>query len=218
MRKNATDWSGYRYSYLTVLEPSDRKDAHGRVLWRVLCDCGTIKTMDIREIRKQERAGREISCGCKKGELISRARTTHGMSAHSAYGVWRAMIQRCTLPTHPAWKNYGGRGITVCERWLNSFDAFWEDMGPTYRVGLDLDRRDNEQGYSPENCRWTTRKTNCRNKRGARVVEFNGTVIPVKQLAEQTGIGYTTLLYRLEHGCPSDRLTDTPDPSNRFTT
>lgn len=218
MRKNAKDWTGYSYSYLKILGPGATKDSHGRRKWVAQCECGRVWEMDPRDISERRKAGRPISCGCKKRELISRANSTHGMSAHTAYGVWHSMIQRCTEPTHAAWKNYGGRGITVCERWLHSFENFWADMGPTYESGLDLDRKNNELGYSPENCRWTTRTVNCRNKRGARLVTYMGREMPLKEMAELTGIGYTTLLYRLDHGCPSERLADAPDTANRFTT
>lgn len=220
MRKNATDWTGYRYSYLEIIGPSLERDNHGRVKWLAKCTCGRVKPMDIRDLLKSEKKGRPISCGCMKRKLIAQANTTHGMTSHSAYGVWHSMVQRCTEPSHPAWKNYGGRGITVCDRWLHSFKNFWDDMGPTYEpdFALDLDRGDNNAGYSPENCRWVTRTVNCRNKRNTRYVIFRGREMLVKELAENSGIGYTTLLYRLSHGCPPDRLIDEPDPGNRFTT
>lgn len=91
-------------------------------------------------------------------------------------------------------------------------------MGATYKPGLDLDRKDNEKGYSPENCRWVTRSINNRNKRNARHVIFWGREMTVKELSEKSGIKYTTLLYRLDHGCPLERLIDEPDLTNRFTT
>lgn len=218
MRKNATDWTGHRYSYLTVIGPSGVKDSHGRMKWTVRCDCGQTRVMDIRDLLRRERAGKEISCGCMKQALISKANTTHGMTSHAAYGVWHSMVQRCTEPSHPAWKNYGGRGIAVCERWAHSFENFWSDMGQTYQPGLDLDRRENNKGYSPENCRWVTRAENCRNTRRARLVPMWGRMVPVKELSEKSGVGYGTLLYRLDHGCPLNRLLDEPDTTNRFTT
>lgn len=218
MPKIATDWSGYQYSFLKVIGPGETRDSHGRRKWLVQCVCGATKEMDIRDLLRRQRSGLAVSCGCKKAELISQALQKHGMTKHPAYSVWHSMIQRCTEPTHPAWKNYGGRGITVCERWLHDFAAFWNDMGPTYQPGLDIDRKENEKGYSPENCRWVTRKVNCRNKRNTRTTTYLGQTVTVKSLSELSGIKYTTLLYRLNHGCPPERLLEEPDTARRFTT
>ena len=136
----------------------------------------------------------------------------HGMSQHPVFGVWHGMKERCECPTHHAYKNYGARGIKVCERWSKSFKAFWEDMGPTWQKGLDLDRINNDGNYEPGNCRWTTRRVNCNNRR--RSVVINGK--PLSQWAEETGIGQTTLLYRLSHGCPREHLFDKPDATRKF--
>lgn len=218
MPKPATDWTGYQYSFLTVLKRGSIVDAHGRVKWVVRCLCGKEFEMDIRDLRKRERAGKPISCGCMKRKLISEAHKTHAMTKHPAYAVWRSMKARCENPRHRAWKNYGGRGITVCERWANSFENFWADMGPTYEPGLDLDRKDNNSGYSPENCRWVSRLVNCRNKRASLLVETPEGRLPLKELARQSGVKYTTLLYRLAHGCPPEKLTTPANVRNRFTT
>ena len=220
MRKNATDWTGYQYSFLRIVGPGKSRDPHGRIRWLAECACGRQWEIDIRDLRKAEKQGRPKSCGCQTRALISKANTTHGMSHHPAYAVWQSMIRRCTSPTHPAWANYGGRGITVCDRWLHSFENFWADIGPTYDPSIpqDLDRRKNNEGYSPENCRWVTRKVNCRNRRKTRFVCFGGETMTVSELAERSGVRYTTLLYRLDHGCPSDRLLDAPDTTRRFTT
>jgi hypothetical protein len=136
------------------------------------------------------------------------------MSEHPAFWVWRSMHDRCELPTHHAWKNYGGRGITVCAAW-SSFEAFWADMGPGYVPGLTLDRKDNSLGYCPENCRWATRIVQARNKRGNRLIHTNffGR-ITIKEAAQKAGLKYTTLLYRIDVGCPTETaLTLPPDPS-----
>ena len=220
MSRPATDWTGYQYSYLRIIGRGKSKDAHGRTRWVAKCVCGKQWEVDIRDIRKREKQGLPYSCGCKKRELMSQARSTHGMSQHPAYAVWHSLVQRCTNPSAQAWHNYGARGITVCDRWLHSFENFWEDMGASYRPheGLELDRIDNDMGYSPGNCHWVSRSANARNRRDARKVQYKGHYIPLKELSEITSIGYTTLLYRLDHGCPLEHLTDTPDPTNRFTT
>ena len=88
------------------------------------------------------------------------------MFEHPAYRTWQAMHQRCGNPRKLGFHNYGGRGVSVCARW-DEFSAFWEDMGPTWQKGLELDRIDNNGDYCPENCRWTDRKTNMRNRRNS---------------------------------------------------
>lgn len=164
------DLTGIRSNSLTALTrqeavarpgvPSRKREA----VWLVRCDCGTMKSMRRSDFVK----GRVKSCGCQRFALISQSRISHGMSQHPAYWVWRAMNDRCRLPTHQAWKNYGGRGITVCQEWQASFDAFWRDMGPTYQPGLSIDRIDNDGGYSPGNCAWKTSKEQNNNRRAPR--------------------------------------------------
>lgn len=210
MHHRARDYTGHRWNYLTALEyvGSDGKKS----LWKVRCDCGNEITMPGSEISK----GRQKSCGCKTSELISAARSTHGMSSHPAYFVWRSMLDRCRLPTHQAWENYGGRGITVAPEW-STFDQFWEDMGPTYRAGLTLERVDNEAGYSPGNCRWATRTEQARNTRSSRRIDTPWGTMTVAEASDLSGIGVTTLLYRLSRGVAGSDLFTAPDARNRFT-
>ena len=137
-------------------------------LWTVRCSCGSTTVKLGKELSKKMRKNSPAWCGveCPKWrEHLKKQKTTHGMSRHPAFFVWRSMNDRCHLLTHHAWKNYGGRGISVCPLWRVSFQAFWETMGPTWAPKLQLDRIDNSKGYSPENCRWVAPRVNCRNKR-----------------------------------------------------
>ena len=130
------------------------------------------------------------------------------MTKHPVYWVWRSMRDRCRLPTHQAWKNYGARGIRVCHEWDTSFEAFWRDMGPTYVSGLDLDRIDNNGDYTLENCHWTTRRANAMNRRNTE------RRVDVVALSRETGIGHTTLYYRLAHGWTVEELRLKPSYGN----
>ena len=212
MHHRAKDISGLRVGYLTALRyhGSDGR----RSLWVVVCDCGTEKLMDPSELKKQGKRGVIASCGCKRKETIAARNTRHGMSKHPAYAAWRSMMDRCRLPTHQAWANYGARGITVCTRWADSFDNFWGDMGSTYKPGLTLDRIDNSAGYSPENCRWATYTEQANNTRANRMVAGK----TAAQLAKDLGIKRSTMYYRLAAGVPEGRLGEAPDVSRRFTT
>lgn len=216
MHHRAVNIAGMRVGYLTAIKyrGSDGKNS----LWIVKCDCGTEKLMDPSEFKKLAKRGVIASCGCKRKATISARISTHGMSRHPAFAVWRSMVDRCTLPTHHAWGNYGGRGITVCDSWRESFAAFWADMGPTYAHGLSLDRADNDKGYSPENCRWVTSKEQARNtRRSLRVATPYGVMSPA-ELAERTGIGLSTLYYRLARGVAPEELIAPPDTTRRFST
>lgn len=118
------------------------------------------------------------------------------------------MLGRCRNPRNPAYKNYGGRGITVCERWL-SFSAFYDDMGDCPE-GLSLDRIDNNAGYSPENCRWADRSTQMRNRRNVRILEVNGESAPLSEWAERYGVPPGVLRQRIYAGWPSVAAVTTP--------
>lgn len=112
------------------------------------------------------------------------------------YYVWRSMRSRCLHPSNRSYKHYGGRGIKVCDRWLNNYDAFFEDMGECPK-GLSLERIDVNGDYSPENCRWATLKEQANNRRNNTPITFNGETMNAAQWAEKLGIGKDTLYRRL---------------------
>lgn len=176
------------------------------VLWELRCDCGNTHFKTSGDFMY----GQTKSCGCSTSLFIIERQTTHNMSRHSVYGVWKAMRERCLSPKCRAWGNYGGRGITVCDRWKESFEAFWEDMKEGYAPGLELDRRDNDGGYNKENCRWVTRQENNSNRSDNVWVATPKGAMTVARASREYGIHRRTLYNRISRGWPEYRLLEKP--------
>lgn len=204
----APDLLGKTFGRLTVTGYAGSDGRKSR--WAVACACGTTKDVVGTELMK----GKTLSCGCLQRERASAKMRTHGMARHPAYIAWRNMLVRCQKPWSQAWENYGGRGISVCERWQR-FENFWADMGPMYRPGLTLDRLDNSAGYSPENCAWRTYKEQARNQRANRMIDTPQGPMLLCEAVDLTGINLTTLHYRWKAGWPAERMFDTPDLSRK---
>lgn len=195
MRDGRLHWknrnlAGLTFGALTALHPVGSNGK--KMSWAFSCRCGRIVTKTGTDVTKEVKRGGTPNCGCMRKQLIAAKNRTHGMTKHPAYWVWRSMQDRCRLPTHQAYRNYGARGIAVCAAWA-SFPQFWKDMGPTYLPGLTLEREDNNKGYSPENCLWATRKAQARNRRSSLAVD-------IPALSARTGIPRSTLYYRLNNG------------------
>lgn len=156
--------AGKRFGWLTVLSFS-HMDKHGKSIWRCQCDCGNKIITNGNSLKRELTK----SCGCLRKEKTSARATTHGHTKGGAisseYRSWESMKKRCTNPNNKHYKNYGGRGIKVCERWLNSFEAFYADMGAKPFEGAQLDRIKTNGDYAPKNCRWVTRQQNVTNTR-----------------------------------------------------
>lgn len=166
------DLTGKTFGSLFVLKKSDKiKD--GNVMWECQCSCGNKTLVTSYNLR----SGRVGSCGCRKSKFTSENTSgennpnhKHNLRNTKLYAIWTMMKQRCYNPNNKNFKDYGGRGITVCEEWLNDVQAFYEwSMKNGYKEGLTIDRIDNDKGYSPDNCRWTTMKVQRKNQRKRKI-------------------------------------------------
>lgn len=184
---NFKDLTGQRFGRWTVLHFQDT--ARKMTRWACRCDCGR----EVIVLGNSLRRRLSVSCGC--------SRWKHGRRTVNEYKAWHAARSRCTNPSNEHWAEYGGRGITMCERWQQSFDEFFRDMGPR-PDGLSLDRIDNDGPYSPENCRWASQLTQQSNRRTTLTATHNGETLTIKEWARRSGERYRTLLYRIENGLP----------------
>ena len=205
-----SDITGKRFGFLVV-------DAYLGVIlirrrrrrtsaWLCRCDCGA----DYIAAHGPLTRGDIKSCGCQHFALISQANRRHGNCKHPLFRVYASMVRRCHDKRNKSFAYYGGRGITVCERWRNDFVAFASDMGerPT---GASLERVDNSKGYSPDNCRWASRREQMRNTRHNVNITFAGQTMCMKAWADAVGISLQTLATRLNrHGWSAERALTTP--------
>lgn len=202
--------AGKRFGRLLVEGISDRRRGT-RPLWLCHCDCGTEYFTESTNLV----SGRVRSCGCLKAELLLARARTHGESKTPVYFIWLVMRQRCVNPKDKAYPDYGGRGIKVCERW-NDFLLFKQDMGPR-PDGHEIDRRDNDGDYCPENCRWALRAVQARNKRSNHLITHNGRTACVAEWAEITGMSRSALSSRALRGWPAERIFNQPLKGRRTT-
>lgn len=182
--------TGKTFGRLTVVRYL-YSDKHNRRNYECCCHCGenTITTGIAL------RSGKTKSCGCLLKEYYANgASATHKQSKTRLYRVWASMKDRCTNSGTVGYKNYGGRGITVCDEWLKSFESFYVwAISNGYKDGLTLDREDNDGNYDPSNCRWATHQAQCNNTRRTRRITANGATMSVAQWARKFGIHPTTI-------------------------
>lgn len=181
------DLSGKRFGDLTVL--SQGASRKGQAFWVVECACGKTIEVNSYSLRKIQR-----SCGCKR-----KTRETHGMTDTPTWRSYRNMLSRCLNKNVPAYKNYGGRGISVCDRWM-VFENFLADMG-VMPDSHSIERIDVNGNYEPSNCHWIPKKLQSKNRRNS--ILINGE--PIKDYCSRSGVGAHTIIYRLKHGVQLDK-------------
>lgn len=166
--KYESDITGNRYGMLTAIKPVPRKN--GRLFWLFRCDCGTEKEINKNSVMR----GKVVACGCFRLKRTIEQSRTHGETETRLYQCWRDMKVRCLLKTCKNYKNYGGRGITICSQWKDDYETFssWSKLNG-YSDNLTLDRIDVNGNYCPENCRWITQKEQAKNKRNNRKITFD---------------------------------------------
>lgn len=188
---------GQRFGSLAVLyrDPNRGTTERSRVFWVCKCDCGKLRAVLSQSLIR----GATKSCGCIRNALFAQTVQTHGRSATKEYKIWTAMKSRCYNQNDHHYKNYGGRGIGVCDRWRYSFVNFFQDVGEI-REGYSIDRINNDGNYEPGNVRWATPSEQMSNTRTNRYVTLYGERMNTSQAARKVGMTLAMFVYRSKHG------------------
>lgn len=194
------DYTGQRFGRLIAVRLVERDPKWNAHKWLFKCDCGNEKVASI----KDARTGHTSSCGCLHAEGLAARNATHGMSDRPEYKAWKDMRARCANPRRGDYKDYGGRGVSVCAQWAE-FDVFLRDMGPR-PVGRTIDRIDVNGNYEPANCRWALPKTQANNKRSNRIITIDGVTQTLQAWCEHYGVEPSKARWRLAQGWPIERV------------
>jgi hypothetical protein len=193
---------GMIFGRLTTIEKDPAKKCH----WFCSCECGVIKSYRIYYLID----GRTKSCGCYNIDNLIIRNTSHGMSKTSEYSIWCTIKDRCLNQNNHKFKSYGGRGITIHPEWADSFEAFYEHIGPRPDSTYSVDRIDNSLGYIPGNVRWATDLQQANNARTNHLIEFNGVTQTLAEWARETGLSYGALQSRIQRGYDLEEALTAP--------
>jgi len=213
---------GEEFNRLTILQelsPDISPGGHVSRKVRCKCECGVVKDYYFQAVRR----GLSKSCGCYRNEQIQKATVTHGASIGqrqgrpllAEYRTWRGMLARCK-PGNVGAEDYGDRGIRVCQRWIEDYLNFFEDMGPKPSPDHSLDRIDVNGHYCPENCRWATREEQMRNTRRAITATIDGVTKPIAEWCESLGLAYDLVRHRIYAGWEPEAALTTPKKLNKY--
>lgn len=205
---------GKIYNKLTVVSKTSRTNTQGRYFYVCRCECGKEKEIVINSLKN----GLTKSCGCLRSDYVAKRnkdKARHNLRCKPEYGIWSKMIARCRNKTCVKYKDYGGRGIDVCDRWLDVVN-FYNDLGPRPTKDHKLNRVDKTKGYNPENCEWAdTYKTNL-GKKSAVMIGVGEEAIEATVLAKMLGVRRDTLIHRKNSGIVGDRLLSQDNLSGGF--
>ncbi len=193
---NTQDLTGKRFGRLVAIERAESRispSGNKTTRWKCKCDCGNYTIVDTASLNRCTK-----SCGCLQKESFYNVITKHGQSGTRLHRIWKGLMIRCYNSNHHTYKNYGGRGITVCGEWKQNFKAFYDwAVANGYDENLSLDRIDTNGNYSPENCRWATQLVQANNTNKNHYLTFNGKTMTIAQWSRETGIPYRRLLDRI---------------------
>jgi len=193
-----------RFGHLVVIVKDDSRNG---IVWLCQCDCGNKVARKGTDLRRRVRltGGQRISCGCIKPQ------ESHGQSKRPVYRIWQNMKNRCYNKNTDRYYAYGGRGIIVCDEWINSFDNFYAwAMQSGYQIGLSIDRIDVNGNYSPENCQWVPLTEQKHNKRDSRKITWNGETLTPRQWADKYNIPFNALQLRISRKWTIERIFTQP--------
>ena len=208
MNKIRNDIVGQRFERLVAIE---RITKNSRGYYKCLCDCGNVVVVRADRIKE----GRTKSCGCYNRDKAKTgdARRVHGKHGTRLYVIWQNMHSRCYTKTNKFHKNYGGRGITICDEWLHDFQTFYDwAMANGYHNNLTIDRIDVNGNYEPSNCRWITKAEQTRNKRTNRFIIYKNETHTISEWGRIVGIDASLISWRLRHNWTTEKaLTTKPN-------
>lgn len=201
---NFMDLTGARFTRLRVVELSVTKDSCGKPKWICVCDCGAECEVSGSCLRR----GQTKSCGCLCVERSKSSNTTHGKKGSRVYRIWSGMLNRCRNKNGKAFLAYGGRGITVCKRWMD-FAKFYSDMGDPPTPDHTIERKENNSGYSKSNCEWVHFRRQALNRRTTVRVKFRGKHVAATEVDKMLGLSSGTTARRISRGWTETQI-DSP--------
>lgn len=211
------DLTGRRFGRLTVVSLDKYEPSSHSTRWNCVCDCGKKKSVLASCLKE----GLVTSCGCYSSEQKSKRSWKHGIgNKDRLYRIWSGMKRRCYSESDRNYKRYGARGIKICDEWRSDFLVFqaWA-LSHGYRDDLSIDRIDNDGDYTPDNCRWTTKKVQNNNRRTNSMITYSGETHTAAEWSEMTGINAATLAQRNRNGWSGKECIETPaNPENNQTT